>query len=74
MGERPGKLYRRVGATVFREKLPNPSARRGKSGGFRIAYLVEDESKVVLLGICARNDCPELQETSIRRLLREEGY
>ncbi len=69
--ERPGKLYKRVGGRVFRERLPNRSARRGKSGGFRVAYRVDSENNIMLLAICARKDCPDLGESAIRRLLRE---
>ena len=68
-GQRPGKLYRRVGATVLRVRVANRSAKSGKSGGFRVAYHVSDAGTVSLLAICARSECRELQETSIRRLV-----
>jgi len=62
-------LYRRVGATAFRVRLANRSARSGKSGGFRVAYHVSDAGTVSLLAICARSECRELHETNIRRLI-----
>jgi mRNA-degrading endonuclease RelE of RelBE toxin-antitoxin system len=70
-GRRPGKLYRRVGAVVYRVRLTNRSARSGNSGGFRIAYHVSSADGVTLLAICARQDCRELNEVNIRNLLRE---
>ena len=72
-GERPGIIYKRLDRKVFRERLPNRSARRGKSGGFRVSYLDNEDKSVVLLSICARNDCRDLEEDAIRRLLIVEG-
>ncbi len=68
-GQRPGTLYRRVGATVFRVRLVNRFARSGKSGGFRVAYHVSDAGTVSLIAICARSECRELHETNVRRLI-----
>ena len=36
--ERPGQLVPGVGYTVYKARLPNRSAQRGKSGGFRVIY------------------------------------
>ncbi len=73
VGERPGSLYRRMGGKVYRVRLPNRSARRGKSGGFRVAYYVETESSVLLLAICDRKDCAELEESTLRMIMRSAG-
>lgn len=39
-GERPGQLVPGVGYTVYKARLPNRAAGRGKSGGFRVIYSV----------------------------------
>ena len=72
-GERPGSRYRRMGGRVYRVRLPNRSARRGKSGGFRVAYYLETETTVFLLAICDRKDCAELNESTLRWIMRDEG-
>lgn len=38
LAQLPGRRIRRTGFSVYKERLPNRSARRGKSGGFRIYY------------------------------------
>ena len=70
-GEFPGKLYRRVGGDVYQVRLPNRSARRGKSAGFRVLYHVHDNITVTLIAICLRSKCHELTEAEIRSLLQE---
>ena len=40
--DRPGVKMTGIGAAVYKVRLPNRSARRGKSGGFRVIY--EDRS------------------------------
>ena len=72
-GERPGTRYRRMGGRVYRVRLPNRSARRGKSGGFRVAYYLETETTIFLLAICDRKDCAELNESTLRWIMRNEG-
>ena len=72
-GERPGTLYRRLGSEVYRVRLPNRSAKRGKSAGFRVAYYVETETDILLLAICDRKDCAELEESNLRALMRSAG-
>ena len=72
-GERPGSLYRRMGGKVYRVRLPNRSARRGKSAGFRVAYYSASEHSVTLLAICDRKDCAELEESSLSAIMRAAG-
>jgi mRNA-degrading endonuclease RelE of RelBE toxin-antitoxin system len=39
--ERPGDKVPNVGYDVYKVQLKNPSAGRGKSGGFRVIYFVQ---------------------------------
>jgi len=52
-GEFPGVLIRSVEGSkpyeVYKLRLPNPDANVGKSGGYRVYYLVVVERKVVML-------------------------
>ena len=72
-GETPGKPYRRMGGSVYRVRLPNRSARRGKSGGFRAAYYTASKYSVTVLAICDRKDCAELSEANLRAIMRAAG-
>ena len=69
-GKRPGDRLQGVGAVVFKARLANPSARRGKSGGFRIAYHI-GQDQITLLAVCFKPKCDEVRPPQIRRILRE---
>jgi mRNA-degrading endonuclease RelE of RelBE toxin-antitoxin system len=40
-GKRPGDKIPDIGHDVYKVRLANPSAQRGKSGGFRVIYYVQ---------------------------------
>ena len=74
-GERPGNQIQEVGLTVYKVRLPNRSARRGKSGGFRVYYLVRPAdgtaSIIFLITIYSKTDQDDIEISDLRRLLRD---
>ena len=62
-----------MGGRVYRVRLSNRSAGRGKRAGFRVAYYVANGDTVTLLAICDRKDCAELEEGNLRSLMRKLG-
>ncbi len=70
-GNRLGDRMRGVGgALVYEERMPNPDARKGKSGGFRVVYHL-GKSEIRLLVICSRPKCSEAQPAKVARILRK---
>lgn len=69
--ERPGELVPGVGYTVYKVRLPNQSARRGKSGGFRVIYYVQFSDRVTLLTIYSKTDDIDMSVAEIRDLVME---
>lgn len=69
--ERPGQRVPGVGYTVFKVRLPNRAARRGKSGGFRVIYYVQFRDRVVLLTIYSKTDDTDISVGEIRQLVIE---
>ncbi|MCY3864032.1 MAG: type II toxin-antitoxin system RelE/ParE family toxin [Chloroflexi bacterium] len=69
--QRPGQLVPRVGYTVYKVRLPNRAARRGKSGGFRIIYYVQSGDRVTLLTIYSKTDDTDISIAEIRTLVLE---
>ena len=59
-----------VGEELFKVRLSNISARRGKSGGFRAIYLHEDEDALTFLHIYSKSDKNDVSASEIRRMLR----
>jgi mRNA-degrading endonuclease RelE of RelBE toxin-antitoxin system len=70
-GERPGDRMPRVGYTVYKVRLPNRSARRGKSGGFRVIYYAQINERVTLLTIYSKTDDTDISLPEIQQLARE---
>ena len=69
--QRPGQRVPRVGYTVFKVRLPNPAAGRGKSGGFRVIYYVQLADRVTLLTIYSKTDEADISIAEMRRLAQE---
>ena len=71
LGERPGQLIPRIGYTVYKVRLPNRAARRGKSGGFRVIYYAQFSDRVILLTIYSKTDESDISAGEIQALARE---
>ena len=69
--ERPGQRIPNVGYAVYKVRLPNRAARRGKRGGFRAIYYVQFSDAVTLLTIYSKTDDTDISVAEIRQLARE---
>ena len=69
--ERPGQLVPGIGYTVYKVRLPNRAARRGKSGGFRVIYYAQLSDRVTLLTIYSKTDDIDISNAEIRQLVAE---
>ncbi len=71
LDERPGQRVPRVGYAVYKVRLPNRAARRGKSGGFRVIYYVQFSDRVTLLTIYSKFEEIDISAREIQALARE---
>lgn len=55
---------------VRKVRLTNRSANRGKSGGFRALYVVENESVIRLIRIYSKTEESTVRQTEISRILK----
>jgi mRNA-degrading endonuclease RelE of RelBE toxin-antitoxin system len=69
--ERPGDKIASVGYDVYKVRLPNPSAKRGKSGGFRVIYYVKLAESVILITIYSKTQQSNISPEAIRQALEE---
>ena len=63
-GDRPGNS---VGDSVYKVRLPNPSARRGKRSGFRIIYDTPTQHHVTLIAIYSKTEHADITDAEIRQ-------
>ena len=62
-----------LGHQVFKVRLPNRSARRGKSGGFRVIYQEKSGRLVLLLLVYSKTDRADIPNDVIIRVIEETG-
>ena len=68
-GDRPGDVIPDVGyAGVYKERLRNRSARRGKQGGFRLIYYEQYAELVFLLLIYSKTEVEDIPAHEIREV------
>jgi len=71
--QRPGDKIPGVGYDVYKVRLGNPSAGRGKSGGFRIIYYLRRRDDVLLLTIYAKTQRQDISADEIRHIIEKFG-
>jgi len=70
-GEKPGDQVPRVQYEVFKVRVKNSDAKRGKSGGYRIIYYVTSEHAVVLVTIYSKTEQEDVSPSEIRRIIEQ---
>ena len=71
-GQTPGDRLRGVSVVVYKARLPNSDARRGKSGGYRVIYYLPVGEATILLTIYSKTDQADIPTNEIVRILKEE--
>ena len=68
---RPGDKVPGLGFDVYKTRLRNPAAQRGKSGGFRVIYYLQLANHVTLLTIYSKTEQADLSRREIQQLVAE---
>jgi len=68
-GEVPGDQISGVGFTVYKARIKNRDARKGKSGGYRVIYYVKTHADIILLSIYSKSDQADITADTVRRIL-----
>jgi mRNA-degrading endonuclease RelE of RelBE toxin-antitoxin system len=69
--ERLGDRIPNIGYEVYKVRLSNPSAARGKSGGFRAIYYVQLNDKLYLITIYSKTEQEDISPDEIRQIIEE---
>jgi Cytotoxic translational repressor of toxin-antitoxin stability system len=59
-GETPGDRIPGISYRVYKVRLRNTDAQRGKSGGYRVIYYLETQEQTVILTIYSKTDQSDL--------------
>lgn len=68
-GETPGDQIQAIGYTVYKVRLPNRDAQRGKSGGYRVIYYIQTREQIVLLTIYSKSDRTDTSTDEIQDII-----
>lgn len=59
-----------VGYDVYKVRLPNPSAQRGKRGGFRVIYYVHVEDHVIIITVYSKTERETILADQIKQAIK----
>jgi mRNA-degrading endonuclease RelE of RelBE toxin-antitoxin system len=69
-GEAPGDQIPGTGYTLYKVRIRNSDARRGKSGGYRIIYYIQTPTNVVLITLYSKSDQSDVSADEVRQIIR----
>ncbi|MEO8607816.1 MAG: type II toxin-antitoxin system RelE/ParE family toxin [Chloroflexota bacterium] len=70
-GETPGDQITRSAYTVYKARVTNSDAQRGKQGGYRVIYYVKMPTRLLLVTIYAKTEQSDIDPDEIRRIIEE---
>ncbi|MCU0475365.1 MAG: type II toxin-antitoxin system RelE/ParE family toxin [Anaerolineae bacterium] len=70
-GDFEGDKIQGIGFDAYKVRLPNPSANRGKRGGFRVIYFVRMSDQVILLIVYSKSERTDVSLTAVRQLIQD---
>ncbi len=70
-GQLPGDQIPNLAYEVYKVRLPNRSAKKGKSGGFRVIYYVKTQELIGMLSIYVKSEQTDIPLPEITALIEE---
>lgn len=68
-GEIPGDQIRGTGYTVYKARIKSTDLSKGKSGGYRIIYLVQTPTELALITIYIKSERVDLGIDQLKQML-----
>jgi len=60
-----------TGYTLYKVRVRNRDAQRGKSGGYRLIYYLQTPQSVILITLYSKTEQSDISATNLRRIIRE---
>jgi mRNA-degrading endonuclease RelE of RelBE toxin-antitoxin system len=70
-GLTPGEQIQGVGHTVYKVRIQNSDAQRGKSGGYRVIYYIKTRDFVILTYIYSKSDREDITADELRQYIHD---
>lgn len=65
----PGDQIQGVGRPLYKVRVKNTDARRGKSGGYRLIYYLQTTDDVLLVTIYSKAEQADIEATELKQIL-----
>ncbi len=69
-GEIIGAQIPGIDYAIFKVRIRNRDARKGKRGGYRLLYYLKTETTIILITIYAKSDQSDISAEQIRRIVK----
>jgi len=70
-GELLGDRIQQNQYCVYKLRVKNSTAQRGKSGGYRIIYYLQTQADIVLLTIYSKSEQCDISSAEIKRIIKQ---
>ena len=70
-GELPGDQIPDIGYAVFKLRVRNSDAQKGKSGGYRLIYYLKTAMAIILLTIYTKSEQVDIAADDLRSIIAE---
>jgi mRNA-degrading endonuclease RelE of RelBE toxin-antitoxin system len=71
VGDTPGAQVKGTHYAIFKVRLKNSDARKGKRGGYRVIYFLPTSQRVVLITVYSKSDQADISPQRIRQIVAE---
>lgn len=72
-GETPGDQIQGTGYTVYKVRLANTDAQRGKSGGYRAIYYLKQQDDILLVTLYSKTEQADIEADEVIHIIQEEA-
>ncbi|MEO7908109.1 MAG: type II toxin-antitoxin system RelE/ParE family toxin [Roseiflexaceae bacterium] len=72
-GELPGDQIQGIGFSVYKVRVRNSDAQRGKRGGYRMIYYLPTNSSIVLITLYSKTEQQDIEPHEIQAILQEDA-
>lgn len=71
-GDTPGDQVPGTGYALYKVRIPNRDARRGRSGGYRVIYYLQTGSDRLLVTIYSKSDQADVAAAELRKIIETQ--
>ena len=68
-GQTPGDRLQVTGAVLYKVRVRNNDAKRGKSGGYRVIYYLKTKEDIILVTLYSKTEQSDIQANKVQNII-----